>query len=93
MGATHIGHEWDSTKSSSSEEDEKVATMAIHKPSSTPRLFNNVSDDHYYSPHVCLMAKGEKVKLNSILNLLPLVTSLVVIQVITIVMMNLVIMK
>ena len=40
-----------------------MATVAIHKPSSTPRLFNNVSDDHYYSPHVCLMAKGEKVKL------------------------------
>jgi hypothetical protein len=39
--------------------------MAIHKPSSTPKLFNNMSDDNYYSPHVCLMAKGEKVKLKS----------------------------
>ena len=63
MGETHIGHEWDSTKDSSSEEDEKVATVAIHMPSSIPRLFNNMSDDDdYYSPHICLMAKGEKVK-------------------------------
>ena len=65
MGEAHIGHEWDSTKSSSSEEDEEVATMAIHKPSSTPRLFNNMSDDDYYSSHTYLMAKGEKVKSKS----------------------------
>ena len=39
-----------------------MATVAIHKPSSTPRLFNNMFDDDYYSPHICLMAKGEKVK-------------------------------
>ena len=62
MGETHIGHEWDSTKESTSEEDEKVATIAIHKSSPTPWLFNDMSDDDYYSPHICLMAKGEKVK-------------------------------
>jgi Na+-translocating ferredoxin:NAD+ oxidoreductase RnfC subunit len=62
MGEAHIGHEWDSTRESTSEEDEKIATVAIHEPSSTPRLFNNMSDDDYYSPHTCLMAKGEKVK-------------------------------
>ena len=61
MGEAHIGHECDSTRDSSSEDDEKIATVAIHKPSSTPRLFN-MSDDDYYSPHICLMAKGEKVK-------------------------------
>ena len=65
MGDAHIGHEWDSTKESSSEEDEKVATIAIHEPSSSPRLFTNMSDDDYYSPHICLMAKGEKVKSKS----------------------------
>jgi transposase len=65
MGEAHIGHEWDSTRDSSSEEDKKVATIAIHKPSSTPKLFNNMSDNDYYSPHVCLMAKGEKVKMKS----------------------------
>ena len=47
---------------STSEEDEKVATIAIHKSSPTPRLFNDMFDDDYYSPHICLMAKGEKVK-------------------------------
>ena len=62
MWEAHIGHEWDSTRESTSEEDEKIVTVAIHKPSSTPRLFNNMSDDDYYSPHICLMAKGEKVK-------------------------------
>ena len=65
MGEAHIGHEWDSTKESISEEDEKVATIAIHKSSPTPRLFNDMSDDDYYSPHICLMAKGEKVKSKS----------------------------
>jgi hypothetical protein len=65
MGEAHIGHEWDSTIESSSEEDEKVATVAIHKPSSPPRLFTNMSDDDYYSPHIYLMEKGEKIKSKS----------------------------
>jgi hypothetical protein len=39
--------------------------VAIHKSSSTPRLFNNMFDDDYYSPHICLMAKGEKIKSKS----------------------------
>ena len=65
MGEAHIRHEWDSTKDSSSKGDKKVATIAIHKPSSTPKLVNNMSDNDYYSPHVCLMAKGEKVKIES----------------------------
>jgi hypothetical protein len=93
MGEAHIGHEWDSTKDSSSKEDKKIATVAIHKPSSTPRLFNNMFDDDYYSPHICLMAKGEKVKPKSKFKPPPLVTPLVVIQVITLVMMYLVIKK
>ena len=65
MREAHIGHEWDSTRESTSEEDVKIATMAIHKSSSTPKLFNNMSDDDYYSPHICLMAKREKVKSKS----------------------------
>jgi hypothetical protein len=31
LGEAHIGHEWDSTVETSSEEDEKVATIAINK--------------------------------------------------------------
>jgi hypothetical protein len=65
LGEAHIGHEWDSTVESSSEEDEKVATIAINKPSSPPKLFTNLPGDDYYSPHICLMAKGEKVKSKS----------------------------
>ncbi|XP_066332304.1 uncharacterized protein [Miscanthus floridulus] len=62
MGEAHIRHEWDSTKETS-DEGVKVATVAIQKPSSTPRLFNNMSDDDdHHSTHICLMAKGEKVK-------------------------------
>jgi hypothetical protein len=62
MGEAHIGHEWDLTRESTSKEDEKIATVVIHKSSPAPRLFNNMSDDDYYSPHICLMAKGQKVK-------------------------------
>ena len=36
--------------------------MAIHKPSSKPRFFNNMFNDDYYSLHIFLMANGEKVK-------------------------------
>jgi hypothetical protein len=61
LGETHIGHEWDSTVESSSKEDEKVAIIAINKRSSAPKLFTNLPDDDYYSPHICLIAKGEKV--------------------------------
>jgi hypothetical protein len=48
MGEAHIRHEWDSTKESS-DEDVKVATVSIHKSSSAPRLFTNLSndDDHH----------------------------------------------
>jgi hypothetical protein len=42
-----------------------VATLAVNKSSSTPKLFNNLLDDDYYFPHICLMAKGEKVKSKS----------------------------
>ena len=61
VGEAHIGHEWDSTKESS-EEDVKIATVAIQKSSSTPRLFNMSNDDDHRFTHVCLVAKGEKVK-------------------------------
>jgi hypothetical protein len=87
----HIGHEWDSTKESS-DEDVKVATVAVHKSSSSPRIFTNLfDDDDHHSPHTCLMAKGEKV--NQKLNLPNLlVTSLVVNLVKALVMMTLVMM-
>jgi hypothetical protein len=87
VGEAHLGHEWDSTKESSSDGDENMATVAIQKTSSTPRLFNNMSDDYDTSPHIYLMIKGEKVQQKPNLLLL-LMTSLVVILVIALVMMN-----
>ena len=57
----HIGVEW--TSSDEESEDEGVATLAVHKPSSSStRLFNNLSsDDEDHYPR-CLMAKVTKVK-------------------------------
>jgi hypothetical protein len=62
MGEAHIGYEWDSTRESTTKQNVKIATVAIHKPSSIPRLFNNMSDDDFYFPHIYLMAKCERVK-------------------------------
>src|SRR5579859_320608 len=59
QGHAHIGEEWVSGDESSSSEDEGVASIAIQEPSSTPRLFTNLTDD-YYTP-TCFMAKGAKV--------------------------------
>jgi hypothetical protein len=65
VGEAHIGHEWDSTQETSSG-DEKVATMAVLKSTSSPRLFDNMTDDEQDgSPHICLMAKGGKVQTKS----------------------------
>jgi hypothetical protein len=37
-----------------------MATIAMAQGSSSPRLFNNLSDDEDHS-HFCLMARGSKV--------------------------------
>jgi hypothetical protein len=60
LGEAHIENEWDSNVESSSEEDEKIAIITINKPSSPSKLFTNLPDDDYYSPHI-FKAKGEKV--------------------------------
>jgi hypothetical protein len=57
LGEVHIGHEWDSTVESSSEEDKKVATLDINKPPSPPKLVTNLPNDDYYSTHICLMQR------------------------------------
>jgi hypothetical protein len=58
-GQAHIGEEWNSDEvSSSSEEEEVVANVAIQSTSSS-QLFTNLQDDSY-TP-TCLMAKGDKV--------------------------------
>jgi hypothetical protein len=60
-GEARIDHQWDSSKDSSSEEDEKIATIEIQESSNSLRLFKNLSDDDDLT-HICLMAKHEKVK-------------------------------
>ena len=62
IGEAHIWHQWDSSMECSSEENEKIATIAIQNTFNTQRLFNNMSNDYEYSPHICQMAKGDKVK-------------------------------
>ena len=60
-GQAHIGEEWNSDEESSSfEEEEVVANIAIQSTSSS-QLFTNLQDDSY-TP-TCLMAKGDKVTL------------------------------
>jgi hypothetical protein len=62
-GQAHIGHEWNSNDDSSSEEEiKKVATIAMKKHSSSPKLFTNLTDDEERSTLFCLMGKGENVK-------------------------------
>jgi hypothetical protein len=53
-------------QSDSSDEDEEpkkqgIATVAMAQGTSSPRLFNNLSDDEDHS-HFCLMARGSKVQ-------------------------------
>ena len=60
---SHVGEEWNSGDESSSSEDEGVASIAIQKPSSTSRLFTNLSDNEDDYTSTCLMAKGVKVTL------------------------------
>jgi hypothetical protein len=65
-GEAHIGHERNSGGDSSNEgEGKKNATVAIKKPPSTSRLFDNLTDDQESSSIRCFMAKGEKVKTRS----------------------------
>ena len=55
-GKAHVGEEWESSDDSDNED----TTLALLSTSSTPKLFNNLSDDEDESP-MCLMAKGTKV--------------------------------
>ena len=56
-GKAHVGEEWESSDDS---DNEGTASLAFFSTSSTPKLFNNLSDDEDESP-MCLMAKGTKV--------------------------------
>ncbi|KAG2658911.1 hypothetical protein PVAP13_1KG354105 [Panicum virgatum] len=56
-GKAHVGEGWESSDAS---DNEGTTSLALFTASSTPRLFNNLSDDE--DDHLmCLMAKGNKV--------------------------------
>jgi len=56
-GKAHVGEGWESSDDS---DNEGTASLALLTTSSTPKLFNNLSDDEDDGP-MCFMAKGNKV--------------------------------
>ncbi|RCV30769.1 hypothetical protein SETIT_6G121900v2 [Setaria italica] len=54
----HVGQQWDSSDEKFNREC--MATLAILKPTTPTKLFNNISDNEDDTPF-CLMAKGTKV--------------------------------
>jgi hypothetical protein len=56
-----VGQQWDSSDEDEEPKKQGMATVAMAQESSSPRLFNNFSDDEDHS-HFCLMARGSKVQ-------------------------------
>jgi hypothetical protein len=56
-----VGQQWDSSDEDEEPKKQGMATVAMAQESSSPRLFNNFSDDEDH-PHFCLMARGSKVQ-------------------------------
>jgi hypothetical protein len=61
QGRAHVGQQWDSSDEDEEPKKQSMATVAMTQGSSSPRLFNNLSDDEDHS-HFCLMARGSKVQ-------------------------------
>jgi hypothetical protein len=61
QGSAHVGQQWDSSDEDEEPKKQGMATVAMAQGSSSPRLFNNLSDDEDHS-HFCLMARGSKVQ-------------------------------
>jgi hypothetical protein len=61
QGRAHVGQQWDSSDEDEEPKKQGMAIVAMAQESSSPRLFNNFSDDEDH-PHFCLMARGSKVK-------------------------------
>jgi hypothetical protein len=57
----HVGQQWDSSDEDEEPKNQGMATVAMAQGSSSPHLFNNLSDDEDHS-HFCLMARGSKVQ-------------------------------
>jgi hypothetical protein len=61
QGREHVGQQWDSSDEDEEPKKQGMTTVAMAQESSSPRLFNNFSDDEDHS-HFCLMARGGKVQ-------------------------------
>jgi hypothetical protein len=56
-----VGQQWDSSDEDEEPKKQGTATVAMVQESSSPHLFNNLSDDEDHS-HFCLKARGCKVQ-------------------------------
>jgi hypothetical protein len=65
QGRAHVGQQWDSSDEDEEPKKQGMETVAMAQGSSSPRLFNNLSDDEDHS-HFCLMARGRKVQESTI---------------------------
>jgi hypothetical protein len=61
QGRAHVGQQWDSSDKDKEAKKKGMATISMSQGSSSPRLFNNFSDDEDNS-YFCLMARGSKVQ-------------------------------
>jgi hypothetical protein len=61
QGRAHVGQQWDSSDEDEEPKKQGMAAVAMAQGSSSPRLFNNLSDNED-QPHFCLMVRGSKVQ-------------------------------
>jgi hypothetical protein len=61
QGRSHVGQQWDSSDEDEEPKKQGMVTVAMAQGSSSPRLFNNLSNNEDHS-HFCLMARGSKVQ-------------------------------
>jgi hypothetical protein len=60
-----VGQQWDSSDEDEEPKKQGMATIAMAQGSSSPRLFNKLSDDEDHS-HFCLRERGSKVQESTI---------------------------
>jgi hypothetical protein len=61
QGRAHVDQQWDSSDEDEEPKKQGMETVAMAQGSSSPHLFNNLSDDEDRS-HFCHMARGSKVQ-------------------------------
>jgi hypothetical protein len=61
QGRAHVGQQWDSSDEDEEPKKQGMETISMVQESSSPSLFNNLSDDEDHT-HLCLMTRGSKVQ-------------------------------